>query len=248
MKLNGASGSCLNLVGARIKSMSSQSVTYWVRGRRKYARPAAAAEQRWPAGIQQEPGLGAHLATSRLGYTHHGIYVGNGKVVHYAGLSRYWCSGPVEEVTVSDFLSGHPVRIVERSKSTYSAHEIVRRARSRVGEHGYRLLTNNCEHFCNWCVSGLSHSAQIERSLEFSSRALSLAASIITGLQRIVAWHVNWLAAPTASDDRSRRGAHCTSDGGLVVVGATLPEVPRPEICRPWMTGERAELMITRSL
>ncbi|WP_316867889.1 styrene monooxygenase/indole monooxygenase family protein [Ralstonia mannitolilytica] len=29
--------------------------------------------------------LGAHLITPRLGYWHHGIYVGNGKVVHYAG-------------------------------------------------------------------------------------------------------------------------------------------------------------------
>src|SRR5260221_4178766 len=187
MKLNGASGSCLNLVNGRIKSMSSQYEHDCVRGGRKYARPALAAEQRWTAGIQQEPGLGTHLATSRLGYTHHGIYIGNGKVVHYAGLSRYWRSGPVEEVTVSDFVSGHPVRIVEHSESTYSAHEIVRRARSRVGEHGYRLLTNNCEHFCNWCVNGLSHSAQIERPLEFSSRALYLAASIIAGLKRMLA-------------------------------------------------------------
>jgi len=137
-----------------------------------FTKPGPALERRL-GGIAQDPGMGAHLATSRLWYTHHGIYIGSGKVVHYAGLSRYWRSGPVEEVTLSDFVAGHPVWIVDHAESTYSAHEIVGRARSRVGERDYRLLTNNCEHFCNWCVSGFSRSAQIGRPLEFSSRALS---------------------------------------------------------------------------
>jgi hypothetical protein len=155
--------------------------------RKGYTKPPPAPERRRLAGIDQEPRLGAHLATSRLWYTHHGIYIGTGKVVHYAGLSRYWRFGPVEEVTLSDFISGHPVWMVDHAESTYSPHEIVGRARSRVGEHDYRLLTNNCEHFCNWCVIGLSHSAQIGRPLELSSRALDLAASIVTGIQRMVA-------------------------------------------------------------
>jgi hypothetical protein len=152
-----------------------------------YTKPASAPEQRPLAGIHQEPRLGAHLATSRLWYTHHGIYIGSGRVVHYSGLSRYWRSGPVEEVSLSDFVSGHSVWIVDHAEPTYSAHDIVGRARARVGEHDYRLLTNNCEHFCNWCVIGLSHSAQIGRPLEFSSRALDLAASIVTRIQRMVA-------------------------------------------------------------
>jgi hypothetical protein len=154
----------------------------------RVASPAApAAEQRWPAGIERDLRLGTHLATSRLGYAHHGIYIGDGRVVHYAGFSVLGRSGPVEEVAVSDFASGHPVRIVDHPESKYLAHEIVRRARSRVGEHDYHLLTNNCEHFCNWCVSGLSYCAQIRRPLEVSSRALYLAAGIIAGLQELVA-------------------------------------------------------------
>lgn len=155
--------------------------------RMKITKRASALEQRRLIGIDQDPGLGAHLATSRLWYTHHGIYIGRGKVVHYAGLSRYWRSGPVEEVTLSDFVSGHPVWIVDHAESTYSPHETVGRARSRVGEHEYRLLTNNCEHFCNWCVSGFSRSAQIGHPLEFSSRAIDLAASIVAGLRRMAA-------------------------------------------------------------
>ena len=127
------------------------------------------------AGLYREPTLGTHLVTSRRGYTHHGIYVGCGMVVHYAGLSRSLHSGPVEEVTFSRFSMGRAVRIVEHSDSRYSPQQIVLRARSRLGENKYHVLRNNCEHFCNWCMSGLSRSSQVERSLAFPLRALVIA-------------------------------------------------------------------------
>jgi len=194
MKLSGASGSCLNLVDGRIKPIRPiremiEAVMAFTKSviRMGYTKLASAPEQRRLAGIDPEPRLGAHLATSRLWYTHHGIYIGSGRVVHYSGLSRYWRSGPVEEVSLPDFVSGHSVWIVDHAEPTYPARDIVGRARSRVGEHDYRLLTNNCEHFCNWCVIGLSHSAQIGRPLEFSSRAIDLGASIVTRIQRMVA-------------------------------------------------------------
>jgi hypothetical protein len=142
--------------------------------------------QCWSQAWEQEPPLGAHLATSRRGYTHHGIYIGLGKVMHYAGLSESWRAGPVEEVTLLQFASGHPVEIVDHPESIYSAQEIVRRARRRAGEHDYRLLTNNCEHFCNWCVSGLSRSAQIERASALPALALDVVISIVNRLPRIL--------------------------------------------------------------
>jgi len=57
---------------------------------------------------------------------------------------------------LSRFANGHPVRIVHHAQSPYFAGRDCRRARSRLGENDYRLLTNNCEHFCNWCVSGVN--------------------------------------------------------------------------------------------
>ena len=124
--------------------------------------------------IEQEPPLGSHLATTRRGYCHHGVYVGKGRVVHYSGFSGgFWQCGPVEEVSWSRFTIGHPVRIVEHSTSAYPPDEIVRRARSRLGENDYRLLTNNCEHFCNWCLSGVIHSAQVQRPLRLPFRVLN---------------------------------------------------------------------------
>jgi hypothetical protein len=113
--------------------------------------------------LTQEPPLGAHLMTWRFGYTHHGVYTGHGRVVHYSGLSGFWQCGPVEEVALSGFAAGREVRIIERPGAAYSPEEIVRRARSRLGEDDYRVLSNNCEHFCNWCRCGVSQSAQADR-------------------------------------------------------------------------------------
>ena len=128
------------------------------------------------AELRQERVLGAHLAASRRGYTHHGIYVGRGMVVHYAGLSRLLRSGPVEEVTMAQFSMGWPVGIVRDRESTYSPQEIVLRARSRLGENRYNVLRNNCEHFCNWCISGRSRSIQVERPGAITLHVLVVAA------------------------------------------------------------------------
>jgi hypothetical protein len=130
------------------------------------------AEPRFSSAREQELPLGAHLTTSRRGYTHHGVYVGGGRVVHYSGFSAFWQCGPVEEVLLSRFSAGRQVRIVHHQRSVFSPEEIVRRARSRLGENDYRLLTNNCEHFCYWCLDGVSHSAQVERPLVLPFRVL----------------------------------------------------------------------------
>ena len=130
------------------------------------------AEPRSSSAREQELPLGVHLTTSRRGYAHHGVYVGGGRVVHYSGFSGFWQCGPVEEVSLSRFSAGREVRIVDESRSVFSSEEIVRRARSRLGENDYRLLTNNCEHFCNWCLNGVSRSAQVERPLVLPFRLL----------------------------------------------------------------------------
>ncbi len=138
-------------------------------------KPHTAAAVSQITALPQDPAPGAHLVTSRRGYMHHGIYVGRGMVVHYAGLCGFLHSGPVEEVTMSRFSMGRAVRIIEYSESKYSPQEIVLRARSRLGENEYHVLRNNCEHFCNWCISGRSRSMQVERPLAFTLRALVIA-------------------------------------------------------------------------
>lgn len=43
----------------------------------------------------------------------------------------------------------------------FAPEETLKRARSRIGEREYNLLTNNCEHFVVWCKTGISESRQV---------------------------------------------------------------------------------------
>ncbi len=128
--------------------------------------------------------VGAHLVTQRSGYTHHGIYVGNRKVVHYAGLSRSLRRGPVQETSLVEFAGGHDIWIKQTPHSRYSGEEVVRRAYFRLGEDHYRLTTNNCEHFCSWCLEGQSHSDQIDFLLALPHRWLRSVLDAMTQLVR----------------------------------------------------------------
>ena len=119
--------------------------------------------------------LGAHLVTPRRGYTHHGIYVGGGDVVHYAGLSRSLHRGPVQKVPLEQFAAGHPVWIKHTTRPMYSGQQAVQRAYSRLGEDHYRLTTNNCEHFCEWCVRGEGCSEQVDRLLAWPDAVMRAA-------------------------------------------------------------------------
>ena len=129
------------------------------------ARPTSAStfsEREWRLAENDAPPLGSHVVTSRRGYTHHGIFVGDGRVVHYAGLSRGWRRGPVEEVSLVEFARGRPVRVRPSGNRRFDHTEVVARARSRLGENCYRVLSNNCEHFCEWSLHGEARSRQVE--------------------------------------------------------------------------------------
>src|SRR5690348_4179777 len=45
----------------------------------------------------EHPPLGTHLIVPWLGFTHHGVYVGEGRVVHYGALMYDIIRKPVEE-------------------------------------------------------------------------------------------------------------------------------------------------------
>jgi cell wall-associated NlpC family hydrolase len=120
--------------------------------------------------LADEPAPGTQLFVCRAGYRHHGIYVGNGRIIQYAGRISY-ARGLVEEVSVTEFASGRAIRMGRLPIGPFDGEEIVRRARSRLGERRYELLRNNCEHFCNWCQLGESRSSQVER-LTWLSRLL----------------------------------------------------------------------------
>lgn len=108
---------------------------------------------------------GAHLVSQREGYTHHGIYVGHGQVIHYGGFHGSSTRRPIEYVALHRFARGSGISVRSEPDAAYSGADVVERARSRLGEDDYQLLTNNCEHFCTWCVLGRGRSEQVRRCL-----------------------------------------------------------------------------------
>ena len=114
--------------------------------------------------------MGSHLVTPRRGFIHHGIYVGRGNVVHYKSAVRRLCRDPVEEVSLARFALGRTISIRAHAAPRFDGEEVMRRARSRIGEARYRLLSNNCEHFCEWCLHDEPRSYQVERLLNLPRR------------------------------------------------------------------------------
>lgn len=142
--------------------------------------------------------LGAHVVTPRVGYSHHGIYVGNGRVVQYRGFERGWRLGPIEAVSMEEFTRGRPLCVVNEASLPFSSKEIVQRAMSRIGEDRYHVLNNNCEHFCEWCVRAEQRSYQVERllcwlhsPLRFTRRVSAFVTRMLALLVSAVSCHLS---------------------------------------------------------
>ena len=121
---------------------------------------------------------GTELIVDRLAYRHHGIYLGEGLVIHYAGRIRHR-HGLVETVPLRSFVGKRRVNVGRRPAESLHGEAIVRRARSRLGERRYAILSNNCEHFCSWCQVGESRSEQVDRLLQRISAVRCAVCSIL---------------------------------------------------------------------
>lgn len=92
------------------------------------------------------PQLADHLITYRLGFTHHGLYIGNNQVIHYE-------KGSIHYDSMENFTKNMDTFVLpeEESPLRYSPEEVINRGKSRLGEDQYHLIFNNCEHFVRWC-------------------------------------------------------------------------------------------------
>ncbi|OTG91061.1 lecithin retinol acyltransferase family protein [Acinetobacter sp. ANC 3813] len=110
---------------------------------------------------------GDHIFVDRQGglYQHHGIYIGNNQVVHYAGWANELKVGKVEIISLENFRLQETIKkfFYADKKVQYSRIDTVKRAKSRLNEDLYDLFSNNCKHFSHWCITGDSHSQQISQ-------------------------------------------------------------------------------------
>ena len=87
-------------------------------------------------------------------YQHHGIELPDGTMCENSPPG-------VRIVGYADFARGLPTQVTNPEASPDERHLAVRRALSRVGERRYSLTSNNCEHFANWCTTGIAISQQV---------------------------------------------------------------------------------------
>jgi len=115
---------------------------------------------------KQDEYKGKHLYIKKAGgsYTHHGIGLGNGRIIHYSGLANdFTTKGIIEEITVEEFAKDNKVFIKPHLEREFDPDEAILRACLRLGEAQYHILHNNCEHFVEWCINGKHRSYQSRR-------------------------------------------------------------------------------------
>ena len=122
---------------------------------------------------------GDHIYVRRLGYTHHGIDVGDGQVVHYTGEVGQKSDASVCRTSLGDFSRGAETKTRVYGECD-SIDETIKRAESRLNEDSYNLVFNNCEHFATWCKTGEHKSEQVKDTTTTTGASV-LAGSAVAG-------------------------------------------------------------------
>ena len=121
--------------------------------------------------VNKKPVYGDQIRVNRGLYFHHGIYVSDEEVIQYASPKGSEIS-PKTALIIStllkDFLKDGKVEVRtyndDELKKVRTKDEIVRIAKSKLGTGlgEYNIVSNNCEHFSNYCAFGEKKSNQVE--------------------------------------------------------------------------------------
>lgn len=139
-----------------------------------------------------KPKYGSVIFCNRFmgAYRHFGIYIGYGKVIHFAAPNGDFDAknARVREATLKHFCEGADVYEMDFSKeykscrlwryiANSSDYELqpprrtVARAKALLGKKGlknkgYSLVSNNCEHFALWCKTNVAESKQVNKIID----------------------------------------------------------------------------------
>ena len=111
---------------------------------------------------------------------HYGICVDADAIVQFGPNPSRWTETRDEEIVVCmsnvrDFCAGAAwevgVPTAEEASCKRTVEEIVHAATERIGERGYNVIHNNCEHFAYECYLGKRRSEQ-EEQMRAKLRAL----------------------------------------------------------------------------
>lgn len=111
--------------------------------------------------VSKTPVLGDIVRTKVTFYHHYGIFVDEQTIIQFGMPDNVTQNAADIRVLSSDvaaFLRGGEMEVGvpdrQERKKLRNPRQIVEIARSRLGEDGYDLLHNNCEHFVNECAFG----------------------------------------------------------------------------------------------
>lgn len=108
-----------------------------------------------------EPKMGDVIAFKRPLFTHYGLYIGNGMIVHrdkMGGRPKVAIS-PMYDVPGNISIANNEYE--KNNMKRVATEEAIRRAVSQVGDTEYNLITSNCEHFVTENKYGSSVSNQV---------------------------------------------------------------------------------------
>lgn len=118
-----------------------------------------------------EPKYGDVIRSRQGSIYHYGIYVSESEVIQfgYPPSLRYKDKDDIKVVStdIETFANGFNLECGEpqdKEKHTiFSRDKIVSNARNSLGETGYNVIHNNCEHFVYKCAFGIKYSEQEEQ-------------------------------------------------------------------------------------
>lgn len=103
---------------------------------------------------------GDHIRVDRGSSRDDGIYISREQVIHFSrGASPDGKESVICSTTLTEFAPGGWntwVGVVDyRDRPHFSYLEVMRRAESQLGRHGYNGLDDHdCAHFAEWCATG----------------------------------------------------------------------------------------------
>jgi hypothetical protein len=164
---------------------------------------------------------GDHIFVKRVGYVHHGVEVDDGMVVHFTGTPGNKRGAAIKREPIEVFRCGGVVH-VRRYDQRLEPDEVVSRAESKLGQSGYNLYANNCEHFARWCVTGHHKSSQVNAVNATGGVVATTTAAAAGGVGVVAAvGEVAGLSGAGISGLATAGGAvGAGAVGGLVVLGA----------------------------
>lgn len=165
---------------------------------------------------------GDHVYVKRRGYTHHGVEVDDGQVIHFSGTPGNKRGAMICRTTMKEFTGSRGRLRYRRYGQQLPPDLAIERAESKIGQSGYNLFSNNCEHFATWCVHDRTASAQVSGAGATGAIATATAAGAAAGIGIVSgAGAAAGLSGPGIMSGLATVGGTVGTGavGGLVVLG-----------------------------